>query len=364
MGKTITIQRSYKFRFYPTPEQIVLLTIFFGVARWVWNHALEMRSKAWKRRKESLTGVDISRHLTQLKKTSRYGWLKAAPSTILVQKLRDLDRAFSNFFDPKLKAKYPRFKKRTHAQSIRFQLDQRTVAGNYRAGEFLKLPKLGRLKLKWSRVPAGTPKMVTIKKDSAGRYFVSFVVEETISVSVPPARAVGLDVGIKSLVTTSDGQSIGNTQPLKAALRSLRRAQRALSRRTKGSGRWKAQRRRVAKIHARVRDVRQDILHKTSSRIVRDYGYIATESLNIKGMMQNRRLARAIGDAAWGEFIRQLQYKSQWYGREFQQIGTFVPSSKTCSCCGYKMDDMTLCVRSWVCPQCETGTPRRMPGIR
>ena len=347
-----TIQRSYKLRCYPTREQEQYLSACFGQARWVWNRALEMKTKAWQRRKESISGVDISRHITHLKKTSRYAWLKDAPSTIHTQKLRDLDQAFANFFSGR--ARFPRFKKRSHAQSIRFQLDQRVVADYFRAGELLKLPRIGALRVKWSKKPEGVPKMVTLSLDAAGRYFVSFMVEEQIEVAQPRPAAVGIDLGLKSLVITSDGNAIGNPRPLRKLLKRLKHAQRVLSRRTKGSARWRRQRERLARLHARVRDARQDLLHKITTALVRDYGYLALETLNIRGMLRNRRLALSISDAAWGEFVRMLKYKAQWHGRIFRQIDPFAPSSKRCSQCGYKLDSLSLSTRHWTCPDCGT----------
>mgnify|MGYP001806777126 CR=1 FL=1 len=172
---TKTVQRSYQFRFYPTPMQAVLLAQFFGAARWVWNSALAWRSHWFKELGEKVTGVDFSRELTWLKKLEPLAWLASVPATVLVQTLRDQDRAFANFFGKR--ARYPRFKRRSHGASIRFQLDQRVVMNNYRAGDLLKLPSLGVLDVRWSRIPSGVPKMVTVRRDACGRYFVAFMVE-------------------------------------------------------------------------------------------------------------------------------------------------------------------------------------------
>ena len=195
-------QKSYKFRFYPTSEQQQQLAVEFGQARFVWNHALSLREKAYQRRKEKLNYIALSKHLTQLKQTTRYSWLKEATANVLVQKLIDLDSAFKNFFAGR--AKFPRFKKKSHSQAIRFQLDQRHIAKTYRAGEFLKLPKLGEVKLKWSQIPQGIPKMATVSKTASGDYFVSFMCEVDIDFLPRTDRSAGVDVGIKDVAVTSD----------------------------------------------------------------------------------------------------------------------------------------------------------------
>lgn len=343
------MQVAYKLRVYPTAVQRARLTREFGHARWVWNTCLAWRSDAY-RRGENVTAVDFSRELTQLKKLEPYAWLNEVSSGTLVQKLRDQDRAFVNFFAKR--AKYPRFKRRSHIQSVRYQIDQRIAANLYRAGELLKLPKLGTLKVIWSRIPRGVPKMVTIMKDAAGRYFASFTVEQTIEVWSQKTNAVGLDFGVKDVVVTSDGWKSGNPKHLRKLLRRLKHASRILSRRKKGSGRWHRQRLVVAKLHARVADARRDWLHKLSTRIVREHGFIAIEDLHVRGMMRNRCLARAIGDVGMAELRRQLEYKAAWHSRVIEAVDRFAPTSKTCSACGLVLDGLPLSVREW---RCECG---------
>jgi putative transposase len=226
---------------------------------------------------------------------------------VLSQKLRDQDTAFKNFFAGR--AKYPKFKKKLHAQSIRYQLDQRIVANLYRTGEFLKLPKLGSLKLKWSTKPQGIPKMVTLTKDCTGRYFVSFMCEEKIQPLPRKPNGIGVDLGVKDIVVTSDSWKSGNPRHLYTYKRQLTKTQRRLSRRVKGSQRWHHQRIRVANAHARVRNTRQDGLHKLSTTLIGQAGLIAMEDLNVKGMMANRRLSKAVGDVGMHALKRQLEYK-------------------------------------------------------
>lgn len=343
------IQRSYKFRIYPTAVQRRQLAREFGCTRFVWNTCLAWRTDAYKRG-EKVTAVDFSRELTWLKKQEPYAWLNEVSSGTLVQKLRDQDRAFANFFAKR--AKYPKFKRRSHTQSVRYQIDQRIAVNMYRAGELLKLPKLGPLKIVWSRLPVGVPKMVTITMDAAGRYFASFSVEQSIEAWPQKTNAVGLDSGVTDVVVTSDGWKSGNPRHLQKMLKQLKRAQRVLSRRKKGSGRWHRQRLIVAKLHARITDARRDWLHKLSTWIVRDHGFIAIEDLHVSGMMRNHCLAQAIGDVGMAELRRQLTYKAAWHGRVIHAVDRFAPTSKTCSACGLVQASMPLSVREW---QCECG---------
>jgi putative transposase len=344
---SIKIQRSYKFRFYPTSAQRHQLAVEFGCARWVWNTCLAWRNWKYRVHGLSVSAIDFSRKLTFLKKLGTYAWLKDASATVLSQKLRDQDTAFRNFFAGR--AKYPRFKKRTHAQSIRYQLDQRIVASLYRAGECFKLPKLGPLRLKWSQKPQGIPKMVTVTKDCAGRYFASFMCEETIQPLPRKPNGIVLDLGVKDVLVTSEGWKSGNPRHLRTYRRLLTKTQRRLSRRVKGSHRWRRQRVRVANAYARVRNARQDWLHKLSTALIRQAGLIAMEDLNVKGMMANRRLSKSIGDVGMHELKRQLEYKSGWYGVEFVQVDRWAPTSKACSECGAVQDAMPLNIREWTC---------------
>lgn len=344
------IQKSYKFRVYPTVAQVQHLAREFGCARWAWNTCLAWRSDAY-RRGEKVTAVDFSRELTQLKKLETYAWLNEVSSGTLVQKLRDQDRAFVNFLAKR--AKYPKFKRRSHTQSVRYQIDQRIAANLYRAGEVLKLPKLGVLKVRWSRIPRGVPKMVTLTMDAAGRYFASFSVEQSIEQWPQKTNAaVGLDLGVKDVVVTSDGWKSGNPRHLRKMLRRLQHASRILSRRKKGSGRWQRQRLVVAKLHARIADARRDWLHKISTQIVRNNGFIAIEDLHVRGMLANRRLSRAIADVGMAELRRQIEYKAAWHGRIVEAVHRFAPTSKTCSACGLVLDSLPLSVRGW---RCECG---------
>ena len=344
---TDMIQRAYPLRFYPTPAQAALLATSFGATRWVWNAALAWRSTAYRQEGERVTGVDFSRELSWLKPLEPSPWLRAVPSSVLIQALRDQDRAFANFFAKR--ARYPRFKKRRHAAAMRFQLDQRVVANAYRAGTWLRLPGLGALDRRWSRVPGGIPKRVTVRRDADGRSFVAFMVKEALAPTTPSERGVGVDVGLKDLIVTSDGRKSGNPRPLRRYQRRLTLAQRRLSRQQRGSRRWQRQRQRVARRHSRVSDARRDFLHQQTTALVNAQGVIAIEDLSVKGLARSR-LAKSMHDAALGELRRQITYKCQWHGRVLRQADRFAPTSKACSRCGAVQAAMPLRIRDWTCP--------------
>ena len=356
------VMRAYKYRCYPTVAQIKQLHRAFGHTRFVWNWALDRRLKRYRRRREASSNVDASRLLTALKKTSRYRWLNEVPAVVYVQRLRDLDTAFTNFFAGR--ARLPRFKKRRHADSIRLQLDQRSVAKTFVAGERLVLPRLGALKLRWSRLPTAIPKMVTVSRDACGRYFVSLAVEEAVAPRTPATAAIGLDVGLRSLAVDSNGTVYANPRHLQRRERQLKRAQRALSRKIRGSGRWHCQRRIVARLHARVADSRCDHLHKLSSSVIDKNHAIALEDLNVSGMLKNRHLAKAIADVGWQELRRQLTCKAEWYERELHLVDRFAPSSKSCSMCGARQASMPLSVREWTCSDCGASHDRDVNAAR
>lgn len=339
-------QRAYKYRIYPTDEQKHQLAVDFGSARWVWNHALDMRQKAYQRRGESLNSIGISRHITQLKKTAQYGWLKDCASTVLAQKLRDLDTAYTNFFQGC--AKFPRFKRKDHAQSVRYQMDQRQIDRTYTPGKLLKVTGLGELDAIWSRTPKGKPKMVTISMDVTGKYFISFSVEELILPLPKTKKAAGIDIGIKDVIVTSDGWHSGAPKYTRQYASQLRMAQKHLARKKKGSNRWHRQRVKVARIHAKITDSRKDFLHKLTTGLVREYDFIGIEDLNVSGMMKNRCLSKSVADVGMFELKRQLEYKCDWYGKKLVQISRWAPTTKTCSGCG-QLHDMPLSERVMSC---------------
>jgi putative transposase len=300
------IRRSYRIRIYPNGAQRRLRDRWFGAYRWLWNTALEIRTEAYRECGLRLTGNDISRWLTQWKGTSGHEWLKLVPATCFTQCLRDQDRAFCNFFAGR--AKYPKFKRKASAGSLRFQ-----GAGTGWARGILSLPKLGVLKLAESLPSIDRPDLMTLSLDAAGRYFVSFSAE--VDKAAPSysirAPAVGVDLGLKHLATLSTGEKIDNPKHYQARLRHLRQQQRCLSRRQIGSRRREKQRLRVARAHTKVREARQNALHELTTRLTEEFDLIFIEDPNVKALSRGRN-ARSINDAAFGEIRRQLTYKSDW----------------------------------------------------
>jgi putative transposase len=342
--------KAYKFSFEPTATQAKQLAVEFGCARFVWNQGLLRRHYAYQQWNVYLSSqYDISKQITALKREPGFEWLKDATAGTLTQKLIDQDKAFDNFY--KGRASFPKFKKKSHAQSVRYPIDQRGVLNNYRAGELLKLPKLGALKVRWSQIPGGVPKMVTVSKSASGKYFVSFACEVEQCLKPMTGKVVGIDVGIKDVVVTSDGFYSGAPKFTYKYQRKLKKAQRILSKKIKGSNGWKKQRIVVAKIHEMIANSRKDFLHKLTTKIVSEYDVIAVEDLNVTGMMKNRCLSKAIADVGIFELNRQLEYKAAWYGKQVVKISRWEPSTKTCSACG-NVQVMKLSQRVY---ECECG---------
>ena len=323
-----------------------------GAVRWLWNTSLGIRSEGYREYKLSLTGTDISRWLTQWKRTPGHTWLADVPATCLTQCLRDQDRAFGHFFARR--ARYPKFKRKGAGGSLRFQ----DIGAGWSRG-ILSLPKLGPVKLAEELPRIGRPDMITLSRDALGRYFVSFSSQiESASLSLPIVnRSVGVDLGLKHLATLSTGEKVPNPKRLKAHLKYLRQQQRCLARRQKGSKRREKQRLRVAKIHARIRQEREAAIHALTTRLVREFDTIAIENLNVKALGRGWH-ARAIHDAAFGEIRRQLLYKGDAAGRVILEAPAWYPSSKTCSYCGHVLDELRLDEREWDCPKCGTGHDR------
>ncbi len=339
-------KRAYKYRFYPTDEQKRILAQTFGCVRFVYNWGLSTRKTAYFQHGQSLSYNDLAAMLPALKE--QYPWLRDASSVPLQQALRHLDRAFVNFFEGR--AEYPTWKSKRHEQSATYAANAFTWDG-----KVLTLAKMdASLAIVWHRpLPAGCkPSSVTITKDSANRYFVSILVKQDIkSLPVTP-KMVGLDLGIKSMVALSTGEQVGNPKYFARDEKKLAKAQRRLARKQKGSKNRAKARLKVARVHARIADRRRDYQHKLSTRIVHENQVVCVESLTVKNMVKNHALAKAISDVGWGEFVRQLAYKAQWYGRTLVKIDRFYPSSKTCHACKYILDALSLDIREWVCPAC------------
>jgi putative transposase len=330
-----TITRSYRIRSYPNGAQRRLRDRWFGACRWLWNTALEIRTASYRECGLTLTGIDMSRWLTQWKRTEGHEWLKLVPATCLAQCLRDQDAAFRNFFAGR--AQYPKFKRKGSAGSLRFQ-----GAGAAWKRGMLTLPKLGALKLAESLPSVDRPDLVTLTLDAAGRYFVSFCAEvEKEPLSLSCRTSVGVDLGLKHLATLSTGEKIDNPKHYQARLRYLRQQQRCLAR----------------------RQARQNALHELTTRLTQEFDVICIEDLNVKALSRGRN-ARSINDAAFGEIRRQLTYKSEWRHKILVEVDRWYASSKTCSNCRHVLDELRLDVRYWTCPKCRVSHDRDVNAAR
>lgn len=358
-GNIIGMLNATKIRLYPNPSQEKSLAAQFGCARWVWNEALAETKRLYEKTGKGLGYHAMTVRLPGLK--SEFPWLKDADSQVLQQSLRNLHRAFKNFFEHR--ARYPRFKHKDDNQSI--QYPQRVEIENDR----IYLPKVGLVKCIVHRPIAGGIKTITVSKDRVGRYHAAVLTEDDVplpKVSIDGdaiGNAVGIDAGLINLAVTSDELKLSNPRHLVKAERNLKRKQKSFSRKQKGSNRRAKARVLVARAHARVADSRRDHLHKVSRRIVNENQVIVVEDLNVTGMMKNRNLAKAIADAGFATFSRFLEYKAARAGKVFIKVGKFFPSTKTCSECG-SINDLTLDVRHWTCSDCGSFHDRDVNAAR
>ena len=341
-------QRAFKYRFYPTPEQETLLRCTMGCTRLVYNRALAVRTQAWYDEKKRVGYSDTSALLTEWKKQDDLQFLSEVSSVPLQQGLRHLQKAFSNFFEGR--AKYPTFKKKRNGGNAEFTKS----AFKFRNGQVFLAKSSLPLPIRWSReLPKGaTPTTITVKLSPAGRWTVSLLVDVEIEPLPPCSNEIGVDLGVTSLVALSDGKKIANPKGFNAKRRKLKKAQKALSRKQKGSNNRHKARLKVAKVHQEIADARKDFLHKLTIRLVRENQTIAVEDLALKNMVKNRKLALSTTDASWGELVRQLEYKCDWYGRTLVKIDRWFPSSKRCGKCGHIVEKLPLNIREWDCPNC------------
>lgn len=348
--------KAYKYKLIPNQEQMETLSKYFGSVRFVYNWGLNKKIETHKESGKSISCFQLINELTLLKKQEGFEWLKECPRDTLDQSLRNLDAAFSNFF--KKNAKYPKFKsKKCSRDSVKFRMSVHFDFIDWT----VKLPKIGKVDLCKNRTfNQATCKqgICTVSRDHCGTYWCVVTVDDLQEMpskaEISKDSSVGIDLGIKDYAILSDGRKFSNPKHLENTKNRLEHLQKVLARKEKGSKNYEKMRIKVAKLHRKIANKRNDYLHNLSSYLVNNYKTICLEDLNIKGMTKNHHLARAIQDASWGEFTRQLQYKSDWNGDNIIYIGRFEPSSKTCSVCGYKKDDLKLSDRSWVCPQCGT----------
>ena len=339
--------KAYKYRIFPNEEQQALMSNIFGQVRFVYNLGLETKIAAYAGNKKNLTCFDLNKQITELKE--ELVWLKETPSQALQMAMRNLDNAYHAFFRG---AGFPKFKNKHGKQS--FSLPQGTSLSEDNSQIFI--PKLKWVGIDLHREFKGEIKTVTVSRTVTNKYFVSILVdtkqELPIKKQISESTSVGLDLGIKDFVITSDGKKFENKDFFKSAQKQLRVAQRSLSRKTKGSGHYKKQKMVVALLHEKIRNQRQDYLHKISKYLVDNYDTICLEDLAVSNMVKNHCLARAISDMGWSEFRSMLEYKAEWQGKNISVIGRFDPSSKTCSCCGKINKELKLSDREWICPHC------------
>jgi len=350
----------YRYRIEPTPTQQAMLARVFGCCRVVFNDALRVRDEAY-RAGVKLSDSEIQRRvITTAKTTEARVWLCEVPSVALVQSVNDSRRAWRNFFDSttgKRKGRTvgrPRFKSRKdHRQSFRLTRNGFSVRDN----GWLFVAKVGKVRVRWSRDLPSVPTSVTIIREPDGHFYASFVVDVPAAPLPAVAREAGVDVGIARLATiaTTDGQrsEVANPKHLGRKLRKLARLEREKSRRQKGSANRDKSRRMVAVAHNKVARARRDYHHRQALALVRENQVIHVEDLNIVGMVKNRRLAQAISDAGWGQFVRIIGEKAERYGRTVHQVSRRLASSKTCSACGHRLDELPLQIRRWTCPACR-----------
>jgi putative transposase len=346
---TRVVKRAYKYRFYPAPQQAGLLNRTFGSVRYVYNRALAERSRAWTQEQKRVSFAETCRMLTAWKADPETAWLYEVSNVALQQGLQHLQNAYVNFWGKR--AGYPTFKSR---HKSRASATFTTSGFRWRDGQITLAKMDAPLDIRWSRpLPAGAePSAVTVSRDAAGRWRISILVQETIEALPSAETAVGVDAGITSLVTLSTGEKVASPRHEKRDRARLAKAQRQLARKQKGSANRARAKVKVARVYARIADRRTDFLHKISTRLIRENQTVIIEDLSVRNMVRNHTLARAISDASWSEFRRQLEYKADWYGRTVVPIDRFYPSSKTCSACGVIAAKMPLNVREWACASC------------
>ena len=347
------MKQRWTFRCYPTPEQEKHFARTFGCVRFVWNHFLQQRTDGYFLRGERIGYPETDRRLTQLKREQETAWLNDVSSVPLQQTLRDLQIAFSNFFDKR--TSYPTFKKKGGQQSANY-----SERGFYfdAKSRTLKLAKVGEVKVKWSRNAIPNPSSIRLIRRPSGRFFVSLVVAVESVRLADTGEVIGVDFGINRLATLSDGGLVANPKHGSRMAKNLAHAQRRLARKLKGSKRRELAKRRVARIHERITNCRKDTINKFVLDMVRRYDVIYIEDLHLRGMLKNHSIARALSDASIGACARKLEEKAEMHGKKVIRIDRFFPSTKTCSGCGFIHGKMPLSIRFWTCPECGAAHDR------
>lgn len=348
-SKVHVVMKGYKFRLYPNKDQQTYFQKCFGCCRFIWNKMLADKIDWYNKHGES---IDIQ---PAYYKTD-FPFLKEVDSLALSEERRNLNTAFINFFRD-TSVGYPKFKKKHDNHKSYTTYNQKgsvIITDNY-----VKLPKIGYIKLRQSQPIMGTIKNATVSQVPSGKYYISFNVAIWVQTFPPVSKETGIDLGIKDLLITSDKEHFENPKTLYKYERQLAKLQRQLAHKKKYSNNYYKQRHKIAVLHEKVSNIRKDNLHKISHRLVKENQLIVSEDLKISNMIKNHHLAKSIADVSWYELTRQLTYKSAWYGRTYIKIDTYYPSSQLCSCCGYQNSDTKdLRVRHWICPKCGTSHDR------
>lgn len=343
--------KAYKYRIYPTLDQKRMFEDHFGCCRYIYNWGLEQKIQAYEGDSKSLSYNELSARLTQLKKEK--DWLYNVNSQSIQRALKQLDAAYTKFL--REHTGFPKFKtKKSFSQS--FAVPQRYKVDF--VNKTVWIPKVGTVKAKFDRVFDGAKKNMTVSKTSTGKYFISIMVDDQQECPekqpFSEENTIGLDMGIKYFAILSDGEKVENPKYLKNSLARLKILHKRVDRKMRGSNNRKKAIAKIAKLHEKISNRRNDFQHKLSARLISENQAVAVESLKVKNMVKNRQLAQAISDAAWSGFISKLEYKAEWYGKTILKVGTFEPTSKLCHICSHKKDDLTLYDREWICPECGT----------
>lgn len=339
------IQKTYKFRLYPNKEQEKMLANYFGSVRFVYNHFLAKRKEQYEQTRKISNYYEQAKELTAMKKTEAFSWLKEINSQTLQHALRHLETAYVNFF--KGRTRFPRFHSKKHGGS--FAVPQHfKVEGNR-----IFIPKFkGGIRFAKSQDVLGELRNMTVSVTPGGKYYVCIMAQVEVGDLEKTNLSVGIDLGLKDFVITSNGDRYSSNKFIKKYSKKLATMQKHLSRKKKGSGSWNRQRIKVARLQEKIMSCRKDKLHKISINLIRRYDVVCCEDLNIKGMVRNRHLAKSVSDASWSTFVTMLEYKAKWYGKTLVKIDRFYPSSKTCHYCGHVKEDLSLSDRYYTCPNC------------
>lgn len=348
------MKRGYKYKIKPTVKQRQQLSQAFGCSRFIYNWGLDKKTKTWTNEHKTVTYFDLAKELTMLKQMEEYKWLKDVPNECLQQSLRNLDNAFTQFF--KAKKGFPKFKSKKRSKNCSKYLN--AVKFDFEHWK-VRVPKCGWIKLCYNKefdlssCKIGT---LTISRDKCGEYWCTIVVEDNMpeksKAKISEETSVGIDLGIKDFAILSDGTKYQNPKYYEHNKRRLALLQHRFARTKQGSKRHEVMRLKIARQYRKISNMRNDFIHKLTTDLVKSYDTICLENLNVEGMMKNHNLAMAIQSASWGEFVRQIKYKSERFGKNVIFIGRFEPSSKTCSECGYTNHNLTLKDREWTCPIC------------